>query len=149
MDNNLGSGARQTAIKFWLILLPSLLVAGSLWAYSEDIRFGGQKTRGPVDFPHESHMDEADCLECHHRFENGENVLDEDELDIDNPEIYCGACHTKDSSIQRREAFHYQCITCHDELAKAGEPTGPLLCGQCHIRETLSDSDRPENGGDT
>lgn len=125
--------------KVSLILLPVFLTlacviyVSGLSAYSEDIEFGGEKTRGPVAFPHELHMDSFECLDCHHDMKDGENVLDEADLEEDNQDIYCGSCHNADSKIERREAFHYQCMGCHDKFRMTQEPTGPTLCGECHV----------------
>lgn len=121
-------------IPLFLVVLPALFVTG-LYAYSEDIDLGGKKDRGAVAFPHELHMEGFDCLDCHHKMENGENVLDESDLDEDNPETYCGACHNDQSKLKRKEAFHYQCMGCHNEYKMTQEVTGPLLCGECHVLE--------------
>lgn len=124
--------------KYKLVLLllvafvPALTVSG-LYAYSEDIELGGKKDRGAVDFPHELHMDGFECLDCHHVMENGENVLDEGDLEEDNPDIYCGACHKEGATLERKEAFHYQCMGCHNNYKMTNEKTGPLLCGECHV----------------
>lgn len=90
------------------------------------------KERSAVNFPHETHMEELECLDCHHRYENGENVLEEDELEEGDPEVLCGACHTTDSDVELRKAFHRQCMGCHIDLRKASQETGPELCGECH-----------------
>lgn len=125
--------------KVGLILLPVFLIlacmiyVSGLYAYSEDIEFGGEKTRGSVAFPHELHMGSFDCLDCHHDMKDGENVLDEADLEEDNPDIMCASCHNADSKIERREAFHYQCMGCHNKFRLTQEATGPTLCGECHI----------------
>jgi c(7)-type cytochrome triheme protein len=93
----------------------------------------GEKTRGPVEFTHDDHMSSFDCLDCHHVMKNGKNVLDESVLEEGNPDILCGSCHTDETKISKREAFHYQCIRCHDSQRFTKEPTGPTLCGECHI----------------
>jgi hypothetical protein len=105
------------------------------------------KQRPPVAFTHEIHMGDFGCLDCHHRYENGENVLDEGELmDVEPDEIImlnepsleepgdikCASCHNGDKKITKissRDAFHRQCIGCHEEMAQ-----GPVLCGECHVR---------------
>jgi len=108
--------------------------ASGLYAFSEDIEFGGENTRGPVMFPHEYHMGDFDCLDCHHEYdENGENILDEYDLEQDNPDILCGACHNPKEKIDRMEAFHYQCMGCHNNVKKIDGPAGPTMCGECHI----------------
>jgi len=122
------------SLPFFLILAGIMYVNG-LHAYSADIELGGENTRGAVAFPHELHMESFSCLDCHHVMENGENVLDEFDLEEGNPDILCGACHTETATIKRREAFHYQCMKCHDQYRFTTESTGPTLCGECHTLE--------------
>lgn len=112
------------------------------------------KQRPPVIFDHDTHMGEYECLQCHHRYEDGENVLEEDELtDIEPDElitlnvmpeeelsgIKCASCHNykkEKSTLNSMEAFHGQCIGCHEEKA-----SGPVLCGECHILSTKTSDD--------
>jgi hypothetical protein len=93
----------------------------------------------------------VNCLLCHHRYENGKNVLDVDELSAGNPDeviklsitppsepndLKCASCHNsinKTNKISARDAFHRQCIGCHNEESK-----GPGLCGECHKRTNQS-----------
>ncbi len=110
-----------------------VIFATGLYAFSEDIDLGGENTRGSVMFPHEFHMGEFDCMECHHDMQDGENVLDEYDLEEDNPNILCGACHNPKEKIERMEAFHDQCVGCHNEYKMTSDPTGPTMCGECHI----------------
>jgi c(7)-type cytochrome triheme protein len=94
---------------------------------NHEIAFEGT-IRPPVPFPHELHMDVYDCLDCHHDYENGENVLDDAVLEEGNPEIKCAFCHTPAAAIDLKDAFHGQCVGCHDIDHKKG----PRLCGECH-----------------
>ena len=91
------------------------------------------RQRTPVAFSHDLHMGLYECLDCHHKFENGVNVLDEDDLVEEAPEVSCGACHDDAASIDRRRAYHRQCMGCHIEVRKAGEASGPEMCGACHL----------------
>ncbi len=122
------------SLPFFLIFACVIYVSG-LYAYPEDIDLGGEKTRGPVAFPHELHIEGFECLDCHHDMENGENVLDESDLEEGNPDVLCSSCHNADSKIKKREAFHYQCMKCHDNYRMTDEATGPTLCGECHVLE--------------
>jgi hypothetical protein len=90
------------------------------------------RQRTEVDFPHGLHMETLDCLDCHHRYEEGKNVLDSAELEEGAGEVTCNACHDAKSDIDLREAFHHQCIGCHIAMRKEGKKSGPELCGQCH-----------------
>ena len=108
----------------------------------------GMKQRPAVSFPHEMHFDVADdCLSCHHDYQDGqdgENVLDEDLLAETEPDetmvlnsmdqadlgpLACISCHGDDSETGPMDAFHNQCITCHE-----AEKAGPVMCGECHVK---------------
>ena len=96
----------------------------------ENVEAYKKKRRPPVHFPHEVHMaGDLACTDCHHRYENGKNILDESELEEGTPNIQCRACHTTQSRVNLRRAFHRQCIGCHRR-----EKRGPRLCGECHMR---------------
>ena len=52
------------------------------------------RERPPVPFPHGRHMEEGlSCKDCHHRYEQGKNVLDESDLEPGKPGIRCQECH--------------------------------------------------------
>jgi hypothetical protein len=91
--------------------------------------------RSAVAFSHDLHMGLYECLDCHHKYEDGVNVLDEDDLVEDSPEVNCAACHDDSASIDRQRAFHRQCMGCHIQARKAGEASGPEMCGACHLPE--------------
>lgn len=123
---------------FFIFLLLLVFFASSL-AYGQEeellldnpeVYSGKQRTA--VTFSHELHMDTYDCLECHHDYADGENILDEDELEEGNPGIRCTACHDADSETGPRRAYHRQCMGCHRKLRIDGLSTGPDLCGECH-----------------
>ncbi len=93
--------------------------------------------RPPVLFlenHHDQHMENQDCLECHHKYENGRNILDEGDLEEDNVETSCASCHNNHGKYDLRQAYHKQCIGCHHRLSTANMKTGPILCGECHVR---------------
>jgi|GEM_PF-281700 len=126
-----------------LAVLPVMLSAGAVEA--------GAKQRPSVSFPHEMHFDVADdCLSCHHDFQDGENVLDEgllSETEPDEPielnsmnredlsELSCVSCHGEKAKIGPMDAYHNQCITCHET-----EKAGPVMCGECHVKPAHSDA---------
>jgi len=105
----------------------------------------GAKQRPSVSFPHEMHFDVAeDCLSCHHDYQDGENALDEDLLMETEPDetmvlnsmdrdgltaVSCVSCHGDDAKTGPMDAFHNQCIACHE-----AEKAGPVMCGECHVR---------------
>jgi predicted CXXCH cytochrome family protein len=92
--------------------------------------------RPPVRFPHGLHMSgEIECLDCHHDYQKGKNVLDEGLLDEENMDkISCVACHGRQSKNKYalRDAFHLMCMGCHGKLDRKGARTGPRVCGKCH-----------------
>lgn len=92
-----------------------------------DIFVGRQ--RPAAVFSHEQHADTAgiDCMECHHAYENGENVWD------DSMETDCTACHVLEAEgkkMSAMKAFHTNCKGCHEKEGK-----GPVTCGECHPRK--------------
>lgn len=93
----------------------------------------GQKHYPPVIFSHESHMEELECLSCHHDYQDGENVLDEDELEEGNPAATCSACHSFESCDDVQRTFHGLCLGCHIQSRKEGQAHGPRLCVECHV----------------
>lgn len=131
--------------KTWVVsLLTCMLttVAVSLLvAQPEDILIDHKEAyrtrqRPAVRFPHGVHMaGDLSCTDCHHRYEAGQNVLEESELEEGKPEIQCAHCHAQETRINLRQAFHRQCVGCHTKIHSAGEKTGPRLCGECHLRE--------------
>lgn len=51
----------------------------------------------------------------------------------------CSKCHAKDkpekrdlSFAENKEQTHEKCLSCHMEVAKAQQPTGPVECAGCH-----------------
>ena len=84
------------------------------------------RQRPAASFSHELHADTEgiDCLECHHVYENGQNVWD------DSQETDCTTCHGLREAgkvVSAMKAFHTNCKGCHDEKGK-----GPVTCGECH-----------------
>lgn len=86
-----------------------------------------ERERPAAVFSHTLHSDEAeiDCLACHHKYENGENVWD------DSAETECAECHKLEADgkmMPLMKAFHANCKGCHEK------EKGPLTCGECHPR---------------
>lgn len=91
--------------------------------------------RTPVAFSHDLHMGLYECLACHHDYQDGVNVLNEDDLEEDNPAIRCATCHNGQADLDRQKAYHRQCMGCHIDSRKAGQASGPEMCGTCHRPE--------------
>jgi len=91
----------------------------------------GKGSRPGVFFPHALHMDALECLECHHDYRDGRNVLDEEDLEEDGTAV-CAACHTDESPTGLEKAYHRQCIGCHRRLNRQEDTALPVLCRDCH-----------------
>jgi class III cytochrome C family protein len=93
----------------------------------------GEKQRSAVFFNHDGHMENHECLECHHDYNNGRNVLDESDIEEDGRNT-CIQCHRDDASINLKNAFHRQCIGCHRSYNKENKVPVPLpvTCAACH-----------------
>jgi len=125
------------AVYFLLATLFSCWVSDShLYAQDAEIYIDNtasyrSKSRPAVYFSHDSHMESYDCLDCHHDYQNGENVLNEDDLD-DDGSATCAACHSKEVSIELKTAYHRQCMGCHRRVGKQEADTLPITCQDCH-----------------
>lgn len=142
MRNN-ASYLQKTVLGFLAVCFCLLLFTFYAGAQPDEIELNNNKIfvnkkKPSVMFPHSEHMDQFDCLDCHHRFQNSENVLDTDTLEEESPGIRCQDCHfregfrftpeldpTKRSLMQ---AFHKQCISCHRA------EKGPRTCNECHTK---------------
>ena len=94
-----------------------------------------QVQRTAVAFSHDLHMGLYECLDCHHDYKDSITVLNEDNLEECNPVIRCSACHNDQADLDRQKAYHRQCMGCHIDTRKAGEASGPEMCGACHLVE--------------
>ena len=91
----------------------------------QPVRLMFKGVAGNVLFDHKTHMSDSGygigCSDCHHNLEEGETE----------PEA-CGACHEPQSEDEdvpgRKDAFHNQCIGCHNE-----SEAGPEECASCHV----------------
>lgn len=92
-----------------------------------------EKARRPgAVFSHDDHNDTAgidDCAVCHHVYDG--KTLVPDESSEDSP---CSDCHalkaSAENSVSLSVAYHKRCKDCHFDSNK-----GPVLCGECHIKE--------------
>jgi hypothetical protein len=124
-----------SALALWFIVI-SLLGIGKVIGTSEA---APDDSRAAAFFPHDRHMEVVDdCKSCHHRYADGVNVIEEDELDGGDA-MRCRTCHNDETAIDGREAFHRQCIRCHRSLEKKGSPSGPRTCGTCHPKTVSGD----------
>ena len=121
------------------LLLPSnaLLNAQESEFFINNLSAYKNKSRAAVYFTHENHMETIECLDCHHDFQNGENVLDEDALEEDG-NARCIACHSESASIELKTAYHRQCMACHRLLNKQDDSRLPITCQDCHPRNPVT-----------
>jgi len=125
------------------LTLAGLMLTASLMAQPDEILLNHSKAFGhsrqyPVRFSHGKHMSEFDCLDCHHRYENKQNVLDSTALEEGSPAAQCITCHNPKSNCQLQTVFHKQCLGCHTQIRKTGRESGPRLCIDCHPKEPFA-----------
>jgi hypothetical protein len=103
-----------------------------------------EHTKGIVQFNHLEHAEDYGiaCADCHHVYENGENVWEEGD-----PVQKCSECHDdptidvkeirqmskEDQIMVLREAYHDNCKGCHIKHKRENrESPAPISCTQCH-----------------
>ncbi len=119
----------QRDLKIAILLMIIFLITGiiSYASFSptapnelnEPTRIMFQTKAGKVLFTHSVHSFDytSDCTECHH-------------LTSFPPSFNCSECHFKKGDalmLSREDAFHDQCISCHDKMG-----SGPVECNTCH-----------------
>lgn len=91
-----------------------------------ELRLPGDLERPPVEFNHEKHtksLQQEGCKACHLRDRNSQGKI--------LPRLWEAAAPTVEADKDR---FHDRCMGCHTERKKAGKKTGPVTCGECHVR---------------
>lgn len=123
-----------------LFIAFGLLLSGGTYLYAQESEIFidntsaySSKNRSTVYFSHDNHMETLECLDCHHDYQNGKNVLDEDELE-EGGSARCDACHSKGASIELKTAYHRQCMGCHRQINKQENAGLPITCWDCHPR---------------
>ena len=104
-------------------IIPGLILWSGLLALSaqtpvlqiDNREIYGTRQRPPVRFTHLQHMMRGTaCLQCHHDYREGRNVLQEKDLTAGNPALRCPRCHGKTNGPGRRyaggEAYQLQCL---------------------------------------
>ena len=137
---------RVGRLAFVMLLSPLFLAAGSPEAADEqeppdeiEISNEGYRTdrKGPVPFDHLTHAEDydAECADCHHDYQDGENVWEEGAR-VEG----CSACHSpledQGNAKKLRTAFHLNCKGCHRTLLREGvtEDAPFKSCYHCHER---------------
>ena len=126
---------KNYALLIFTSLLSIMLIFSSARS-QEDLKFVPvdafeNPRRPPAVFRHDEHNELAgieECSVCHHVYEDGRLVEDESSEDQ-----RCADCHEM-QDVGRKpglvEAFHANCKSFHRQKEK-----GPLMCGQCHLRQ--------------
>ena len=122
-----------------LVCAGMLITSGILTAadFPEEIVIDGKAykkdMKGPVNFAHSKHATDYgfECSECHHRYENGENIWNAgDEVKK------CAECHDaakSEGNVKKlMTAYHNNCKNCHKEKNKEGKNAPDKKCEGCH-----------------
>jgi hypothetical protein len=98
----------------------------------DGLKVFGKLDRPAVIFLHEAHTEalkkkEKDCKTCHLVEKNRPALAEQEALSVRFKRL-------KDSNREEvMEIYHTDCISCHREMADAGEKAGPVeICGGCH-----------------
>ena len=119
-----------------LALLLALAASASLAVAQDEIMTLNSKAMGPherplVVFTHGKHSANIECQTCHHDYDKFFNLKSSEGM-------VCSDCHkvTPDAknSVTLTAALHQQCKACHNKAAIKGNPKGPVMCGDCHVR---------------
>jgi hypothetical protein len=142
--------ASKTEIKIAYVLAIYFLFVGvlSYTVFSAEkpetpVRVMFKSATGKVLFDHKTHTGDngygLNCKDCHH------HPLEE-EADLstcgkchiqgqaESLPVSCQDCHEADEiedteMVKRGDAFHGQCIGCHQEFG-----AGPIDCAECHVK---------------
>ncbi len=136
---------RETSLLCWCFVLSLAVVGGVSASDGEAVRgigpsqivldnlivFGAPE-RPPVEFDHGAHAEalKADgCAGCH--------PVENDQL---LPKL--NGTHESEDRDGLLDGFHTRCMGCHKERAAADLTSGPVTCGECHVRRPDGVSER-------
>lgn len=101
-----------------VLLISSVAMAGQNKGLEKFDLDGG--SRGKVAFPHWKHQDALkDCNACHSVFPQQAGVIQSMKAAKD---------------LKSKKVMNMLCIACHRAEARAGKPSGPVKCGDCHAK---------------
>jgi len=87
---------------------------------AENIVLQGGK-RGNISFPHRQHQKNlGDCQICHSVFAQEPGVIQKLKTQ---------------GALKQKYVMNKLCTKCHRERKKAGQPSGPTACNQCHNKK--------------
>ncbi|MEA3296664.1 MAG: cytochrome c3 family protein, partial [candidate division Zixibacteria bacterium] len=93
----------------------------------DDMSVFGPLERPSVQFPHDLHTEALekqgrDCSTCHLKESSG--LLSQKFMRLNDADV---------KTVM--DAYHENCIACHEEIATTGAEAGPVTCGECHQRQ--------------
>jgi len=78
-------------------------------------------SRGQVPFPHRLHQENLeDCRICHELFPQQQGAID---------------TLKSQGKLESKQVMNKLCTACHRDRRRAGEPSGPITCSDCHVRK--------------
>lgn len=123
------------SLKVYLVIISVFFGVSAVFCQEEIIVINhpdlGLHQRPLVHFNHEEHEGIIECARCHHDYdEYGANQGGEDGQD-------CSECHGRIplNPVPLVRALHIQCKNCHSELIAKDQKSGPIMCGQCHVKK--------------
>jgi hypothetical protein len=80
--------------------------------------YGGNN--GKISFPHHQHQKIlGDCNKCHSTFPQRSGSIESLKAE---------------GKLKKKAVMNTVCIQCHRAEKKAGRPSGPVKCSECHIK---------------
>ncbi|BBD08170.1 acidic tetraheme cytochrome c3 TmcA [Desulfovibrio ferrophilus] len=124
----------RTIVTLVLVGLLTVLFVGAAQSQDDMVQLKADAfvthTRPAAVFVHDEHNEKAgveDCNACHHVYEDGKFMADDDSAGT-----ACSECHMLKANGRQpglMVAYHKQCKSCHEAEGK-----GPMACGQCHVK---------------
>lgn len=78
-------------------------------------------SRGIVPFPHNQHQTTLnDCQVCHTLFPQEQGGIQR---------------LIKEGKLIKKQVMNKHCIKCHRSTKRSGDKSGPIKCGDCHVKD--------------
>jgi len=131
-----------------LLALAAVLAAAGLCLAQEEIivlnsEALGAHERPLVRFTHNVHEQVIECQNCHHDPDQYFN-------NAGPAEVKCSECHQAEAAGDNRlslmEAMHTNCKGCHEGMIARGFASGPVTCGNCHVRGAAAPEKKADGG---
>ncbi len=116
----------------FMVALAAPMVMGQDETMTLNAAGEGNNERPLVVFNHGTHAETFDCANCHHEYDDKFNKTGSEGGN-------CADCHepqaTAENSIPINLAYHLQCKSCHVRFIEMDKKSGPVMCGDCHVRK--------------